>query len=166
MRNNLTKFQANWKCYAFQTFMVVISILLLLLAVEKKVHDVVIVSVAASVYTVFVSPNQASARAFRIVGASVIALFIGLAFSYLSQWWLLKPDIYLSYYATPICGALAVGVNVLLTSIFDFVHPPSCAFTLGVVVIDWNMNMLILCMLIIFFAAAYQQYLRSSLIDL
>lgn len=165
-QTHFDRFKQHSVAYCIQIMMVLLINLFLLVVLHIRPNDVLIVSIAATVYIVFTTPHQQAAKPRCVIFGSLVGVVIGIIFSYVAHFWAAHPEIYFSYYSLAIIAAFAVSLTTLITVLFNVAHPPSCAFTLGFVVLNWDLKILAVTVFVILFAAAYQHFLKSSMIDL
>ena len=139
------------------------------LARTELLGAVGISAIASSAFIVFALCDSQVAQTRRLIGGYCISMLIGfvchiivfqLDFVGLQSMSLIKE------YGVDLMGALAVGLAVLLMSIFDMEHPPAAGFALGLVLEPWNAVSLAVVALALVILAIAQRIFRSMSISL
>lgn len=127
--------------YCLQCILIIIFMLFVLFplgSVEDNVFTAIGAStLASSILTMFAIPNAPMAAIHRVIGGYVIGILIGLLF-HLILITLEKHLITHHIITMDICGALAVGITMLIMAILNLIHPPPAGFSLAIVIGPWN----------------------------
>jgi CBS-domain-containing membrane protein len=126
------------KNYILQSLLAVIAVAVILYFVESITHAAIVAALGASTFIVFAMPKTVAAEPRRLIGGHITGIICGIVFYY-------------GCYHTPAAGffesvgivhwlppALAVGMSILLMTIFNFEHPPAAGTALGFVARDWT----------------------------
>jgi len=119
-----SEFSRFWKNYLYQSLLaaIVLAIVMLVLTTE---HAVVIASIGATAFVVFLMPRNVTATPRRVIGGHIIGLVSGSLVA------LIPHHAVFSYV---IVYAIAVGVSAFLMVALDFEHPPASGTALGVAI--------------------------------
>lgn len=126
-------FKLYWKNYIFQSLFATIAIFILLFLLSLQ-NAVIIASVAATAFIVFVLPKNITARPRNIIGGHSIGLLCGSLAVLIPQ-----P---LSIHST-IIYSIAVGLSIFLMVITDTEHPPAAGTALGVAIRGFSLGVTI-----------------------
>jgi CBS-domain-containing membrane protein len=116
-------FRDLWKSYLWQTACATAAVLVVLLVLDIQ-QAVVISSIGATTFIVFMKPSNPFATPRSVIGGHLVGALVGSAFALLphATWW-----------ATNVVYALAVGLALLLMAVTDAEHPPAAGTALSVV---------------------------------
>ncbi|MFC2044811.1 HPP family protein [Chloroflexota bacterium] len=119
-----SEFSSFWKNYLYQSFLaaIVLAIVMLVLTIE---HAVVISSIGATAFIVFLMPRNVTATSRRVIGGHIIGLVSGSLAAFIPH------HVTFSYV---IVYAIAVGVSAFLMVALDFEHPPASGTALGIAI--------------------------------
>ena len=131
------------KHYILQSLLAVIAVAVILYFVETITHAAIVAALGASSFIVFTMPKTVAAEPRRLIGGHIVGIICGLIFYY-------------SCYTGPaetffgsneiihwLPAAFAVGLSILLMTIFNFEHPPAAGTALGIVTHDWTWETII-----------------------
>jgi CBS-domain-containing membrane protein len=119
----MTKLKALWKSYLWQTACATAAVLVVLLVLDLG-QAVIISSIGATTFIVFMKPSNPFAIPRSIVGGHLVGALVGSAFA-------LFP--HTTSWTTSIVYASAVGLTLLLMAVTDTEHPPAAGTALSVV---------------------------------
>jgi CBS-domain-containing membrane protein len=122
--------QAHWKNYLWQSLLATAS-MFMVLALLSLQRAIVVASVGATAFIVFMKPRNPFAAARNVVGGHMLGLAFGLAFGLLPR---PTPAIHL------VLCALAVGCSMLVMALTDTEHPPAAGTALAVALagVSWQ----------------------------
>ncbi|WNY23872.1 hypothetical protein MmiHf6_11950 [Methanimicrococcus hongohii] len=100
------------------------------LMMEFFENGLVVTSLIASVFIVFIFPTSPAAQSRNLVGGHFISAAVGFLCFYANHWFQ-GADLVFAY-TILFCG-LAVFLSTLLMALFGFEHPPAAAFAAGLV---------------------------------
>jgi len=118
------KFRTSWRSYLFQSLCTVLAMLVVLLAFDLR-QAIVITSLGATVFVVFMMPSSIPAQPRRVIGGHLVGLVSG------SLLGLIPHD---SAAGGILVAALAVGLAAFLMVVLNAEHPPAAGTALTVVV--------------------------------
>jgi CBS-domain-containing membrane protein len=126
MRNR----KAHWKNYLWQSLLATLSMFMVLTLLSLQ-RAIVVASVGATAFIVFMKPRNPFAAARNVVGGHMVGLSAGLAFSLLPR---SSPTVHL------VLCALAVGCSMLVMALTDTEHPPAAGTALAVALagVSWQ----------------------------
>ena len=155
LNHMLIEFMMNWKNYIYQSLAATIATMIILIALSME-NAVVVASIAASIFIVFVMPNAVSARKRAIIGGHWFGLALG-------SLWALIPQPY--HFISIIVFSLAVGTTMLMMVIFDMEHPPACGTALGVAItgFSWEVGIAVITstILLAIIRTVFRPYLKD-----
>ena len=99
-----------------------------------QLQQIHLLSLASSIYNVFVFPLSTSAKTKNLLGSYVIAITVGICFSLLKN---IDFVIQIPGYLF-IVGSFAIGLMIFISSLFNLEHPPAAGIALGFVYTSWN----------------------------
>jgi CBS-domain-containing membrane protein len=126
----MRKHKVHWKNYLWQSLLATISIFLLLELLSLQ-RAIIVASVGATAFIVFMKPRNPFAAPRNVVGGHLVGLVSGLAFALIPR---PSQDIHL------VLCALAVGCSMLAMAITDTEHPPAAGTALSVALagVSWQ----------------------------
>jgi CBS-domain-containing membrane protein len=119
----LDKLRRYWRNYFWQSACATAAILVVLMVLSLQ-RAVVISSIGATTFIVFMKPTNPFASPRSVIGGHLVGVLVGSAFALIP-----RPT---AWVATVI-SALAVGATLLLMAIADTEHPPAAGTALSVV---------------------------------
>jgi CBS-domain-containing membrane protein len=122
----MTRLKALWKSYLWQTACATGAILIVLLVLNLQ-QAVIISSIGATTFIVFMKPGSPFASPRSVVGGHLIGVLAGSAFALLPH---------RTAWATALVYAVAVGVSLFLMAVTDTEHPPAAGTALSVAMAD------------------------------
>jgi CBS-domain-containing membrane protein len=148
--------KAHWKNYLWQSLVATLAILLVL-AVLSLQRAIVVASVGATAFIVFMKPRNPFAAPRNVIGGHAVGLIAGIAFA-------LVP--HSSPAASMVLSALAVGCSMLVMALIDVEHPPASGTALSVVVtgVSWQIALAVMTSAILM--ALLHHFLQPYLRDL
>ena len=112
----------HWKSYLWQTACATSAVLVVLLVLDLQ-QAVIISSIGATTFIVFMKPSNPFATPRSIVGGYFVGALVGTAFALLPH---------RTSWAASLVYALAVGSALLLMAVTDTEHPPAAGTALSV----------------------------------
>ncbi len=151
-----SEFQELWKNYLYQSFLAgfVLAVTMLVLTME---HAVIIASIGATAFIVFLMPRNVTASPRRVVGGHIIGLVSGSLVT------LIPPHLAISYI---VVYAIAVGLSAFLMVALDFEHPPASGTALGVAIVGFSPSVFIAVLTSSIILSTAHRLLRKYLRDL
>jgi len=119
----MAKLKLLWKSYLWQSACATAAVLVVLLILSLE-EAVVISSIGATTFIVFMKPHNPFATPRSVVGGHLVGVLVGTAFALLPH-----P----TPWATAVVYALTVGSALLLMAVTDTEHPPAAGTALSVV---------------------------------
>ncbi len=119
----LDSLRRYWKNYLWQSACATAAILVVLMVLSLE-RAVVISSIGATTFIVFMKPTNPFASPRSIIGGHLVGVLVGSAFALIPR--------STPWVATVVC-ALAVGSALLLMAVTDTEHPPAAGTALSVV---------------------------------
>ena len=124
-------FRGLYKNYLFQSLIILICVGAVLF-LEDLLSGIIVASIGASSFIIFITPHTNGSRTKNIVGGYVFGSIAGVAFGFLrSRVPGIAPEPYVQLLTVLICAAAAAATTFLMIS-FNLVHPPSAALAIGV----------------------------------
>jgi CBS-domain-containing membrane protein len=155
--DQMDRLKELWKSYLWQCACATVAVLVVLLIVNLQ-QAVVISSIGATTFIVFIKPGNTFATPRSIVGGHVVGVLVGSAFA-------LVP--HPTSLTTSVVYALAVGLALFLMAVTDTEHPPAAGTALGVLLAGeawWRAAIAILTSAVLL--ALFHHLLRPYLRDL
>lgn len=122
-------------------------------------------TLAASIVMAFALPESPAAAVHRIFGGYMIGLLIGLLW-HAALVALEKHASLPAPLPVDICGALAVGMTMILMGIFGLLHPPSVGLSLAIVIGPWSHWTIIVVVVAVLILCLIKYLLRNWFINL
>jgi CBS-domain-containing membrane protein len=119
----MTRLKTLWKSYLWQTACATAAVLVVLLVLDLG-QAVIISSIGATTFIVFMKPGNPFATPRSIVGGHLVGALVGSAFALLPH---------TTSWTASVVYALAVGSALLLMAVTDTEHPPAAGTALSVV---------------------------------
>lgn len=154
------------KWYLVQSLLAVISVAIIMYFVESITHAAIVAALGSSVFIVFAMPKTVAAEPRRLIGGHITGTVCGLV-------------CYFGCFHSPAAGffasievfqwlpaALAVGLSILLMTLFNFEHPPAAGTALGFVTSDWTVMTVIFIVVFAVSLALVKYFLRKYLRNL
>jgi CBS-domain-containing membrane protein len=160
-----SKFRHNKRQYLLQTLLVVLTMTLVLLVLDKVEQTVLIASLGASAFIAFAMPRSYQSRPRYLIGGYCIGTAVGCLLSLLSL--PLAAGFGLDSHSVQIvCAALASGLAFFLMVLTDTEHPPAAALALGYVLNEWHTGTVMVVLAGVVALTMVKQLFRSRLMDL
>lgn len=160
-----SKFLHNKLQYVLQTLLAVITIMIVLLALDLVEQTVLIASLGASTFIVFAMPRSYPSRPRYMIGGYCVGTVVGCLLSLLTTTLANQTGLELRTIQI-ICGALATGLAFFLMVLTDTEHPPAAALALGYVLNEWQLDTVIVVLGGVTALAVVKQLFRARLMDL
>ena len=124
------KHKAHWKNYLWQSLLATMS-MFLVLALLSLQRAVIVASVGATAFIVFMKPGNPFAAPRNVIGGHLVGLVSGLVFALIPR---PSPVIHL------VLCALAVGCSMLAMALTNTEHPPAAGTALSVALagVSWQ----------------------------
>jgi len=168
------KFIAHKMNYLAQSFFACAYMFAILMAFGRLARTellgaVGVCAIASSAFIVFALCDSQVAQPRRLLGGYCISMVIGvlchfIAFDVSIKW--LQSIAFINEHGIDIVGAIAVGLAVLIMSIFNLEHPPAAGFSLGLVLEPWNAVSLVVVVIALIILAIAQRIFRSMSMSL
>ena len=123
------KIRKNIKSYVFQSLLTLICVFIALLF-HELLGGIIVASLGASSFIIFVTPHTRSSRARCIVGGYICGAVAGILLSFLHKYVSGLGFDSVRYVLILVCAA-ASAVTTLLMIATGLVHPPAAALALG-----------------------------------
>ncbi len=154
--NFYKKFERQWKNYILQISIATLAIFIAMLFIKMQ-HVVMIASLGATAFIVFITPSNFTANQRNVVGGHTIGTIIGILFSLIPISGTIFPIIIYS---------LTVGTAMFFMALTDMEHPPACATALGIVTMGYTWEMIIAFLTGIIVLSTIHHLTKSKLKDL
>ena len=118
------------KLYFIQSAIAAVLVSAFFLMMHIFQNGLVVTSLIASVFIVFIFPKSPAAQPRNLLGGHLISAAVGFLFYFANIWFQGPEPIFL--YSILFCG-LAVFLSTLLMALFGCEHPPGAAFAAGFV---------------------------------
>jgi CBS-domain-containing membrane protein len=119
----LAQLRLYWKNYLWQSLCATAAILVVLLILNLR-QMVIVSSIGATTFIVFMKPSNPFATPRSVVGGHLVGVLVGSAFSLLP-----RP----TPWAASLVYAVAVGAALFWMAVTDTEHPPAAGTALSVV---------------------------------
>lgn len=167
------QFLRTQKSYILQSlyaalFMFITLVVLGSLAKEDILGAIGASALAASTFLIFVAPHSAMAQPRNIFGGYLIGMLCGACCHFAQAQIDIIPSWldHILYLNRALYGAIAIGLATFLMSILDAEHPPAAGLTLGLVLENWNSNILGVVLCGLCFLALFRHIRAKQLSDL
>jgi len=108
----------KWLNYILQSAMATVAVLITLVVLHRQ--NLVVASLAATAFTIFIMPHNITASPRNGIGGHIIGIIFGSLFAIISVKSGLEKDV---------IYALAVGCATLMMTITNMEHPPAAGTT-------------------------------------
>ena len=153
------KYKQNWQHYLIQCGLGGLAIYLGLFLINLQQNPVILASVGASTFIVFVTPENYSAHRRNILGGHLMGFIVGGLVN-------LIPHTSYSNFAV-ILYSLAVAAALLVMALTDTEHPPAAGTALGIAVQGASVRIFVslaICVLVLsLFHHFFKKYLKNLL---
>jgi CBS-domain-containing membrane protein len=148
--------KAHWKNYLWQSLLATLAMFVVLTILSLQ-RAIVVASVGATAFIVFMKPRNPFAATRNVVGGHLVGLASGLIFAYIPR---PSPTIHL------VLCALAVGCSMLVMAVTDTEHPPAAGTALSVALngVSWQIAAAVMTSAVLM--ALLHHLLRPHLRDL
>jgi CBS-domain-containing membrane protein len=152
----MRKRRAHWKNYVWQSLLATVSMFLVLLLLSLQ-RAIIVASVGATAFIVFMKPHNPFAAPRNVVGGHMVGLATGLLFALIP---------YRSQVTHLVLCALAVGCSMLVMTLTDTEHPPAAGTALAVALsgVSWRIAAAVVTSAVLM--ALLQHFLQPYLRDL
>ena len=150
------EFRKYWKIYLLQSLIATISVFIVLYFLSMQ-HAVIIASIGATAFIVFVMPDNITAQARNVIGGQLVGLFSGFLFSLFPQSTLIF---------SIIVNSLAVGCAIFTMVVIDTEHPPAAGTALGVAITGISLDVFIAVIMSVILLSVIHKFLKPYLRDL
>jgi CBS-domain-containing membrane protein len=122
--------KAHWKNYLWQSLLATLA-MFIVLALLSLQRAIIVASVGATAFIVFMKPHNPFAAPRNVVGGHLIGLASGLVFALIP-----RPSLTFHH----VMCALAVGCSMLVMARTDLEHPPAAGTALSVALagVSWQ----------------------------
>lgn len=149
-------FRANWRNYLWQSLYATLGLLAILTVLSLQ-RAIIVASVGATAFIVFMKPNNPFARPRNVIGGHLVGLITGTVFSLLS---LSTP------FTSRLIFALAVGCAMFVMAVSNTEHPPAAGTALSVVTLGFSWPVAIAVITSAVLMAVFHEILKPYLKDL
>jgi len=122
IKSIISGFKQFWKQYIFQSLLATIVIFGVFLSLRLD-HPLITVSIGATVFILFVMPENIIASSKNVIGGHLTGFLVGFLLT-------LVP--YSSFFFSIFIYSLAIGLSIFIMVILNVEHPPASATALGV----------------------------------
>jgi len=126
-----SNFKTNVSRYLLQCLLAAVIIFIVLFLVGKVFDMVIVASLGASTFISFTVPQSNPSRPRFLIGGYVVGSMCGILMNYLSRYLISTNVLIFGLSPNILICALAVGLAMLLMTVFDFEHPPAAALAMG-----------------------------------
>ena len=119
-----SEFRKLWKNYLYQSFLAIIILVVIMFFLTVQ-DAVVLASIGATAFIVFLMPNNITADPRRVIGGHIIGLASGSLAAFILQYTVISHII---------VYPVAVGLSAFLMVALDFEHPPASGTALGIAI--------------------------------
>jgi CBS-domain-containing membrane protein len=120
-------------------------------------HAIIIASIGATAFIVFMMPDNITAQARNVVGGQLVGLFFGFLFSLFPQ-----PALIYSI----IVYSVAVGASIFTMVVTDTEHPPAAGTALGVAITGISLDVFIEVVMSIILLSLIHRFFKPYMRDL
>lgn len=165
------KFPNYKKHYILQTLMATIYALGVLVALGGYQHAELLgiigfTSLGSSAFIAFGSYNVITACARNMLGGYLTSIVVGIVCWNVASWCAAVDPALAQHFLFEIFAALAVGLSMLIMTVFDLEHPPAAGLALGLVVEVWSWHALVTILVAVIVLVLLWYWLRHWLISL
>jgi CBS-domain-containing membrane protein len=159
------KFKDQKGQFLLQCLLATISVLVVLIILEAIASAAIVAALGATAFIVFAIPKARSAGAKVIIGGYVVGTVLGTIWHWPAQ---LRPtgNPVTDRYLALACGAVAVGLAILVMAITNTEHPPAVGVALGLAIGEWRYQTVVVIMLGVIGLCVAKWVLREWLKDL
>jgi CBS-domain-containing membrane protein len=159
-----TSFSHHKINYFLQPFLASLCLFLVILLGENLGNNIIIASVGATAFIIFVVPNYKLGTARLILGGYIVSILVGFIFFHIftlsDVFW--KEHLLLKAFFS----SFAVGVAIFIMVVIDCEHPPAAGVALDVVIRHHNYISFLYLLFTVAFMLLIKHLLRKYLINL
>ena len=149
-------FRTKWRNYLWQSLCATVGLFAILTVLSLQ-RAIIVASIGATAFIVFMKPNNPFARPRNVIGGHLVGLITGLVFSSIS---LPTPAI------SRLIFALAVGCAMLVMVVSNTEHPPAAGTALSVVTVGFSWPVALAVVTSAVLMAVFHEILKPYLKDL
>ncbi len=138
------KFKEHKLRYLLQSLLATVAVMVVLLLLDTLQATAIIASLGATSFIAFTMPHAESCRPRYLLGGYAVGITIGSLFKLLWISPLLCDNLFLAKRGDVIFGALAIGFTIFFMVLMNFEHPPACGMALGVVLNEFDFQVLLI----------------------
>ena len=150
------EFRLHWKHYVLQSILATGSVFIVLYFLSLQ-EAVIIASIGATAFIVFVMPDSITAQPRNVIGGQMVGLLCGFLFSLIPPFTLIFS---LFIYS------LAVGASIFIMVVTDTEHPPAAGTALGVVITGIRLDVLITVVMSVIILSLIHHFFKPHLRNL
>ena len=160
------KFSRNKVRYVLQCGLGTLSMLVILLVLNRISTSAVVASMGASCFISFLMPHSHTARPRSLLGGYLVGTFFGCLFNNLSNLPIVEG--WLGAWQDPhiLMAAIAVGLSMVTMALTNTEHPPAAGLALGLVFDDISRLTIVIILTGIVCLTAIKTLLKPYMIDL
>jgi CBS-domain-containing membrane protein len=152
----LKNLRSRWRNYVWQSLCATLAVLVVLAVLDLR-QAVIISSIGATAFIVFMKPRNPFAAPRNVIGGHLVGLTCGALCALIPH---RSPPVALLLYA------LAVGLSLFTMVVTDTEHPPAAGTALSVVTLGPNWETIVALLISVVLLVLIQRLLRRYLIDL
>lgn len=114
-----------------------LTVLAVLFVLDSVTQTVLIAAFGASTFIAFAVPRSLASTPRHMIGGYCVGMLAGCSMSTLHS--VLRLPVGIEHPATIACGALAIGITMLLMVLTRTEHPPAASLALGLVLNEWDL---------------------------
>lgn len=159
------RFAANWGKYVYQSFLVTLTIAVVVSVLDTFYQTVLIAALGASAFVAFSVPSLRASRPRCLIGGYVVGIAVGTAVSLFTAKMssvVPMPD----HFEMLFMGAVSAGLAMFIMVVTNTEHPPGAALAIGFVYNEWTFMTVVIVLVGIIAISLVKESLRGRLIDL
>lgn len=161
------KYKDRKRYYFFQSLVAMVSILIVLVTLDRLTQLVIIASLGASTFIAFAMPESELSCPKHMIGGYVVGLAVGTLCHFIMLSLMATGILFFRENADSIMGAIAVGASMFTMTVTDTEHAPAAGLSLAFVLINpWSWWSVFVVMLGISLLTLIKTLLKSHLVDL
>ncbi|MFC1953802.1 HPP family protein [Chloroflexota bacterium] len=151
-----SEFRKLWKNYIYQSLLATIALTVVML-VHHMQDIIVIASMGATAFIIFLMPNSFAAHPRRVIGGHIVGLVSGSIAAFVLQH---------TAISSIIIYAISVGLSAFIMVALDCEHPPASGTALGIAITGFSSSVFITVMVSSVILAISHRLFKRYLIDL
>ncbi|MCK4718276.1 MAG: HPP family protein [Thermoplasmata archaeon] len=152
--------------YVLQSWMAMVTVMMVLLVLDPVTEGIVVASMGASAFIVFAMPKQVTANPRNVVGGQTVGVLTGGLCYLLFIWEGFTCLLGSGSFGLIFAVGLSVGLSTFFMAATDTEHPPASGTAVGIVIAGWSWEVALFIILAASMLSFAKFMLKRWLVDL